>query len=92
MRGRQWRRRRAQTLGFRARGGCGLGESPRVWGGSYRGPWRCLGVRARGGGGGDSAGTSRTRAWVRCGAGDEGPDRRAPPVSLRARERGKRAR
>jgi hypothetical protein len=49
-------------------------------------------VRARGEGGGDGEGMSRTRAWVRCGAGDEGPDRRAPPISARARERGKWAR
>jgi hypothetical protein len=44
-------------------------------------------MRARGGGG---AGTSRTRARVRCGTGggDERPDRRAPPVSARARGMG----
>jgi hypothetical protein len=51
-------------------------------------------VRAGGEGGEDGTGTSRTRARVRCGAGgNEGPDRRASPVSAegeRERRRGRR--
>jgi hypothetical protein len=55
-----------------------------------RGGPGCLGVRAQGGGGGDGTGMSRTRDRVWCGAGKVKPDRRAPPVSVRGREGGRR--
>jgi hypothetical protein len=44
-------------------------------------------MRARGGGGEDGAGTSRTRARVRCGAGKENPTG-GPRLSVREGEKG----
>jgi hypothetical protein len=76
----------ARVLG--ARSAAAWGKGTRVRAAFIGWPRRCLGVWARGGDGGDGAGGEPDSNPSPVRRGEEEPDKRAPPVSARGKEKG----